>query len=166
MDRTGLIAVIALFSAGCGGAAPLDATRDGRLNGEWEIALTILPTAFKREDGGDTTATHGTLALLPNRAGTRVPSFGGIPEQVGTHNLRLNRLVPELSSRTNVPLVAGSSVGDSVRMVLDPGAGEPIVLRGRWRGSEVTGEWIVHRRSGLDQEGRFSLRRSSQPPRQ
>ncbi|HEY8258974.1 MAG TPA: hypothetical protein VIG08_15045 [Gemmatimonadales bacterium] len=159
MERTGLIVAIALLSVGCGGAGPGDASPDARMNGEWEIALTILPTAFAREGGGDTTATRGTLALLPNRAGTRVPGFAGIPQQVGTHNLRLNRLVPELGSRTNLPVVAGSSAGDSVLMVLDPGAGAPIVLRGRWEGSEVMGEWMVHRRSGLDQEGRFSLRR-------
>lgn len=153
------IVTIALLAAACDGGRQGGAAQDDRLKGEWELVLTIFPATFGREGGGDTATVRGTLAFVPNRAGTRVPSFGGIPQQVGSHNLRLDRLVPELSPRTTVPMAAGTSVGDSVRMVLDPGSGEPIVLRGAWRESEVRGEWMVHHRAGIDQEGRFSLRR-------
>jgi hypothetical protein len=157
--RAGLIGVLALLAAGCGGAGNGEPSADGRLNGEWEIALTVLPGAFARGESGDTATVRGTLAFVPNDARTRVPGFGSIPQQIGTHNLRLNRVVPELSSPTTSPIAAGASAGDSVRTVLDPEAGEPIVLRGIWQGSNVTGQWSVHRRAGIDQEGRFSLRR-------
>jgi hypothetical protein len=157
--RAGLIGGIVLLAAGCGGAGKGEPSPDGRLNGEWEIALTVLPGAFAREGSGDTATVRGTLAFVPNDARTRVPSFGSIPQQVGTHNLRLNRVVPELSSPTTSPIAAGASKGDSVRMVLDAESGEPIVLRGTWQGSDVTGQWSIHRRAGIDQEGRFSLRR-------
>ena len=161
MTRAALVGMTALLAAGCGGGKG-EAASDGRLNGEWEIALTIVPAAFGREGGGDTSTARGTLAFVPNQAGARISGFTTIPQQVGTHNVRLDRLVPELNPGTTVPIAAGSSAGDSVRMVLDPGSGEPIVLRGTWQGSEVAGEWMVHRRAGIDQEGRFSLRR--RPP--
>jgi hypothetical protein len=158
MARAGLFGMLLLAPA-CGGAAQGGLAPDGRLNGEWEISLTVAAGTFDREVSGDTGPVRGTLAFVPNEAGSRVPSFAGIPEQVGTHNLRLNRVVPELSTPTTSPLAAGASTGDSVRIVLDPQSGEPIVLRGTWQDSMVTGEWIVHRRAGIDQSGRFTLRR-------
>ena len=159
MAQPGVIAAIVLLTAGCGGSGQGEPTQDGRLNGEWEISLTVSPGTFAREWSGDTATVRGTLAFVPNRAGTRVPSFGSIPQQVGTHNLRLNSMVPQLASPTTTPMAAGASAGDSVRLVLDPESGEPMVLRGTWQGSDVTGQWTVHRRAGIDQEGRFSLRR-------
>ncbi len=160
MPHAHSIVLIALLAA-CGGGGKGAGAIDGRLNGEWEIVLVRVPGTFGREGLKDTTVARGTLAFVPNRAGTRVPSFGSVPQQVGTHNLRLDRLVPDVNPRTAVPMAAGSSAGDSVRLVLDPVSGEPIVLRGTWQGSQVTGEWMAHRRTGIDQEGRFSLRRRS-----
>lgn len=155
--RAGLMGVAAVLALGCGGSDQRGTSRDARLNGEWEIALTVFPGSFAHE--GDTGTVRGTLAFVPNDAGTRVPSFGGIPEQVGTHNLRLARVLRELSTSTTAPMAAAISSGDSVRMVLDPESGEPVVLRGTWQGPAVAGQWSVHHRAGIDQEGRFSLRR-------
>ena len=158
--RAALIGAMALLAAGCHGSDQGESAPDGRLNGEWEIALTIAP--FGRESASDTTPARGTLAFVPNSAAVRVPGFTGVPQQVGTHNLRLDQIVPDLSPRTTEALAAGSSIGDSVRLVLDPGSGDLVVMRGRWQDSAVTGEWMVHRRAGIDREGRFSLRR--RPP--
>jgi hypothetical protein len=158
MAQVGLIGMIALLTAGCGGSGQGEPTLDRRLDGEWELALSIAP-AFGREIAGDTIPARGTLAFVPNSAAVRVPGFNGVPQQVGTHNLRLDRIIPGLSPRTSEVLAAGLSAGDSVRMVLDPESGEPVLLRGAWQGSGVTGLWSVHRRAGIDQEGRFSLRR-------
>lgn len=158
MARAGLIGTIALLAAGCGDSGQRGPSTDGRLNGEWELALSIVP-AVGLAIAGDTTPARGTLAFVPNSSAVHVPGFVGIPQQVGTHNLRLERIIPGLSPRSTEVLAAGVSTGDSVRMVLDPESGEPIVLRGRWQGSDVTGQWTLHRRAGIDQEGRFSLRR-------
>ena len=158
--RATLMAGLAFLTAGCGDAG-MRATADGRLNGEWEIALTVLPGTLAHERGGDTATVRGTLAFVPNDARTQVPSFDGVPQQVGTHNLPLSRVMPELSAPAISPIAAGASVGDSVRLVLLPESGEPIVLRGTWQGPDVTGQWSVHRRAGIDEKGRFSLHRPS-----
>jgi hypothetical protein len=151
------IVAIMLLVAGCGGGGDVVKGSDQRLAGEWDIELTMSPVPFGR--AGDTATVQGTVAFVPNRAGTRVPSFGGTPQQLGTHNARLDRLIPDLDPRTAVPMAAGSSAGDSVRLVLDPGSSEPIVLRGVWQDEGVQGEWTAHRRAGIDKEGRFTLRR-------
>jgi hypothetical protein len=155
MPRTALILSIVL--AACGRSGAPGPASDGRLNGEWEIALTVQPTLGA--SASDSMPTRGTVAFVPNQAGVRVASFAGVPQQVGTHNLRLERLVPSLDLRSATPAAAGSSSQDSVHLVLDPDTDEPILLRGVWRGAEVTGDWLIHRRAGIDREGRFSLRR-------
>lgn len=157
MLRTAVILSMSVAVAACSRNGPPSAASDGRLNGEWEIALTLRPAPGTRT--ADSVSTLGTVAFVPNRAGARIAAFGGVPQQVGTHNLRLERLVPELDSRSLTPVAAGASSGDSVHLVLDPGTDEPILLRGIWRGAEVTGDWLIHRRAGIDREGRFSLRR-------
>ncbi len=157
MNRAQWILSMSFVLAACGREGPADAPSDGRLNGEWEIALSVQPTAEGKDV--DSASTHGTVAFLPNRARARVAGFGGVPQQVGTHNLRLDRLAPDLDSRSATPIAAGSSAGDSVHLVLDAGTDDPILLRGVWRGMEVTGVWLLHHRAGIDEEGRFSLRR-------
>ena len=158
MIRARTVATIALLAAACGGGARPSGDVDDRLSGEWEIALTRSPSGFGA-GRVDTATVRGRVAFLPNRSGGVVSSFGGVPRQVGTHNVRLDRLVPDIDPRAALPLAAGSSAGDSVRIVLDPGDDEPLVLRGAWRGAMVAGAWVAHHRAGIDQEGRFTMRR-------
>src|SRR2546426_2068589 len=158
MARAGMIGALALLAAGCGSTGKGESSSDGRLNGEWRITLRLAPP-FGRGPAGDTEVASGTLAFIPNSAVIHVPGFGGVPQQIGTHNVRLDRIVPELSPRTTEALAAGLSTGDSVRLVLDPGSGDLIILRGRWQDSSVTGEWMFHRRAGIDEAGTFTLRR-------
>ena len=125
------------------------------------LTAVTAPATRTLETSGYSAAVRGTLAFVPNRAGTRVPGFHGVPQQLGTHNLRLDRLVPGLDPQTIAPIAVGATAGYSVPIGLDPDAGEPILLRGTWQGSAVTGEWLMHRRAGIDREGLFSLRRTA-----
>lgn len=163
MTRLRSLISIAWLAAGCSRGQAVDGVADQRLSGEWDIVLTLSPTSIAQVGRRDTAGVRATVAFLPNRADTRVPSFGGVPQQLGTHNARLDRLVPDIDPRTALPMAAGSSAGDSVRLVLDQGSGEPIVLRGTWQDGGVQGEWMAHHRAGIDQGGRFTLRRPPPP---
>ncbi len=83
--------------------------------------LTPVPSRVRASRRASSREARGTIAFVLNRAGTRVADFGGVPQQVGTHNLRLGPLAPDLDPRTASPTAAGSSAGDSVRIVIDPG---------------------------------------------
>lgn len=163
MVPTSPIVIVILLLTACGGAPVRrdGAAGDPRLDGEWEIVLTISPSPFGREIRGTTGRAQGTVAFVPNRAGTAIPGFGGVPQELGTHDLGLAELLPEFSDGRALPMAAGSGAGDSVHLVLQTGSGQPVVLHGTWRENEVTGEWMAHRRAGIDQEGRFTLRRPS-----
>ncbi|MGH7499775.1 MAG: hypothetical protein ACREL3_13090 [Gemmatimonadales bacterium] len=162
MTNRARVVAIALLVTACGGGREGGSVLDDRLNGEWELVLTARPATFTAGAVTESATARGTLAFLPNTAGAVVPNFKGTPQQVGTHNLQLGALVPELSPRAAAPMAAAASVGDSVRVVLDPSSVEPIILRGSWQGGEVAGEWTAHQRAGIDRGGRFTLRK--RPP--
>ena len=137
LTNRALALTIALLVTACGGGRQGEGVHDDRLNGEWDLVLTALPTDLTARAAGESATARGTLAFLPNRAGALVPNFKGMPQQVGTHNLQLGGLVPELGPPAAPPMAAGASAGDSVRVVIDPASAEPIILRGSWQGGEV-----------------------------
>ena len=159
--RARAIVTWTLLAAACGGAERSGSgmVKDDRLDGEWELTLTVMPTALALETHEGPTEAHGTVAFVANHAGAPVPGFGTTPEQVGTHNLPLGLVVPGLD-RAGTPTAAGTSTGDSVRLMLDSQSDEPVVLRGVWQGAGASGEWTAHRRADIDRGGRFTLRRA------
>jgi len=147
-------AVASLAISACRASPVVDLEAAALLEGEWNLALSVDPAPGL--PGPE--AIRGTVALLANRAGIKAPEFPGIPLNVGVHDLALGHLSPGLGGE-GLPEVIGGVAGDSVVMVIGPGANHPMHLRGRFGADSIVGRWTAYQRAGPAYVGSFVMTR-------
>jgi hypothetical protein len=149
-----VIAGMGLWLSGCTYSADFDVAQAERLEGVWELRMQGTPAPPR----SDTTEATGQVALVVNKALTRVDGFPGVPLTVGVHDLDLGDIAPGLGRREGVPGVAAGLRGDSVDLVIAPGSALPIRLRGLLGDDTVAGVWEAWReRVVLPSAGTFAM---------
>ena len=137
------------------------------LVGLWDATLSLVHH-YPLEPGPPTArSVCGTLGFVENRG--RVDSdTESTPRQIGVYDLALTRIGLEWRGEPAFPVavaVSGSGTdssgraqtGDSVRIVLNPGSDERIVLLGRFVTAGIDGEWTAQSARGTA-SGAFALR--------
>ncbi len=153
-SRWVLTAVASLLGAGCGPAPAVDLKAAALLEGDWSLVLKVDPGPGLPESR----EFRGTVALLANRAGTKVPDFPGLPLNVGVHDLVLGQLSPGRGGQ-GIPEIVGGVVGDSAVLIIGPGAKQPMNLRGRFTADSIVGRWTAYQRAALGYGGSFVMTR-------
>jgi hypothetical protein len=155
--RVVLAAWLGLLAAGCTPSPSLDVGQAERLAGVWDLRMRSSAAGPRL----DSSEARGQLDLVVNRARTRVPGLGGVPLNVGVHNLDLRLLDPSLAQSRGVPGAAGGLHGDSLRIFIAPGSAAPIRLDGVLIGTDsAAGRWSVWgERVVVAASGTFVMRR-------
>ena len=133
-----------------------------RLVGVWDVRFHLdrplmLAAPTKQRD------VAGTIALIEDRADG--VSYASLPAALhkGTYDVDFSPLGFTTRAGSSVPEAVGRTAGDSVDIVLAPGAGRlSVALHGRFGGDSVTGTWTVTSRQ-VGGGGRFVMQRRSNP---
>lgn len=137
------------------------------LVGLWDAALSLAHPYPLEPDSPTARSVCGTLGFVDNHG--RID--GGTesePLQIGVYDLALTRIGLEWRGEPAFPVAVASGgaapdsssraeAGDSVRIVLNPGSDERIVLLGRYDARRIEGEWTAQSARGTA-SGAFSLR--------
>ena len=110
----------------------------------------------------------GTISLVENRAAARPTEGVDAPTYLGVYDLPLSSIGLEWSGAPSFPEATVSiasnrahgptgSTSDSVRIVLNPGSEERIVLSGRYEANGIRGAWVAQSARGTA-NGSFSMR--------
>jgi len=170
MIRSTLVLLLALAacsegrSANTGGEDPAA----GRLVGVWDATLKVGRPYPLQLQPSQVTAICGTIGLIAN--GTRSASIEDVASatQLGVYDLPLSQIGLEWSGKAAFPAAAASITGpgtdtspasgsDSVRILLNPGSEERIILSGRYESGGIQGTWIAQSARGTA-NGSFSMR--------
>jgi hypothetical protein len=140
-----------------------DRTGTGSLVGAWDAQLSLTNTYQLGPAQPTARMICGTIGFVDKPRG----SFAISPsvEQIGVYDLDLSRLGLNWIADESYPEAIATSVredglrdnfGDSVRIVLNPGGSERIVLFGRYDSLGIQGDWQAQSLRGTA-TGRFSL---------
>jgi hypothetical protein len=138
------------------------------LVGTWDATMSVERPYPLQLRPSEVTAICGTIGLVENRQKTASSEEVGSATQIGAYDLPLTQIGLEwngipafptaaVSTANTRSYAAHSSTSDSVRIVLNPGSEESIVLSGRYGDSGIQGTWIAQSARGTA-TGSFSMR--------
>jgi hypothetical protein len=140
----------------------------GKLVGVWDATLKVGRPYPLQLQPSQVTTICGTIGLIEN--GTRSASAEDVASatQLGVYDLPLSQIGLEWNGKAAFPAVTASIAGsatyaspasgsDSVRIVLNPGSEERIILSGRYEPGGIQGTWTAQSARGTA-NGSFSMR--------
>jgi hypothetical protein len=132
--------------------------------GAWDATMRVVRPYPLQFGSSDATEICGTIGFVENHLRTGATDEVTAATQIGVYDLPLSRLglewngvasFPAAAVSTNNPLSA--AISDSVRIVLNPGSEERIVLSGRYEAKGIDGTWMAQSARGTA-IGSFSMR--------
>jgi hypothetical protein len=141
----------------------------GKLVGAWDATMKVERPYALQFGASEVTAICGTIGLIENRTRNASAEEVVSAAQIGVYDLPLSQIGLEWNVKAPFPTAiastrrAGSyrspaSGSDSVRMVLNPGSEERIILSGRYEPNGIEGTWTAQSARGAA-NGTFSMRR-------
>ena len=140
----------------------------GKLVGVWDATMKVERSYPLQLRPSQAMAICGTIGLIEN--GTRSASAEDVASatQLGVYDLPLSQIGLEWNGTAAFPAATASitapttyaspaSGGDLVRIVLNPGSEERIILSGRFEPSGIQGTWTARSARGTA-NGSFSMR--------
>jgi len=166
------VLALSFFLVGCGeGRSANRAGEDpaaGKLVGVWDATMKVERPYPLQLRPSQVTAICGAIGLIEN--GTKSASVEDIASatQLGVYDLPLSQIGLEWSGKAAFPAATASmtssvtdaspaSGSDSVRIVLNPGSEERIILSGRYGSGGIQGTWTARSARGTA-NGSFSMR--------
>lgn len=165
------IALLVLSLAACG-RAPKEArlaegTAVNDLVGAWDATMSLTQPYPLEPDAPGAREVCGTIGFVQNHGRVAGDSESDKPMQLGVYDIALRRIGLEWNGETAFPAaLASSGLGDdgisraaardSVRIVLNPGSNERIVLLGSYDGGKIEGGWTARSARGTA-TGSFSM---------
>ena len=151
-------------SANTGGDDPIA----GKLVGAWDATMTLDRPYPLQPGSPEARAICGTIGVIENHNKNASAEEVMSATQLGVYDLPLSRIGLEWNDKVPFPAAVvntvstrsyASSTGatDSVRIVLNPGGEERIVLSGRYEPSGIQGMWTAQSARGTA-NGSFSMR--------
>jgi hypothetical protein len=157
-----VVPVIAFAIVACSGGAAerrfaLD-THAQSLVGAWDAKLSLKqPYQLEAHDPA-AKGICGTIGFVENRYGGARPDLVGNPPHVGVYDMDLSLLGLDWQGEKSFPTAVASAFDgyrgrqrrgpDSVRIVLNPGSQERIVLRGQYDVAGISGVWTAQSSRG------------------
>lgn len=156
MTRAAALAILCLSCAGSGRRdGALDTAAARRLVGVWTVILQRSPVPPARPPAAGASVA-GTIAIIQNRSGPPLRWGARELRHSGSFDIGLGRWSLDPGSRS----LAAATFGDSVEIVLDPGAGDrSIRMLGAWRGDDLLGRWAAVPRASAASIGSFVMKR-------
>lgn len=154
-----LVACTQSKSANTGGEDPAAA----KLVGAWEATMRIDRPYPLQLQPSQVTAICGTIAMIENRSKSASVEDIASATQLGVYDLPLSQIGLEWNGKAPFPAATASTTtrtspgGDSVRIVLNPGSDERIILSGRYEPRGIQGTWTAQSARGTA-NGSFSMR--------
>jgi hypothetical protein len=138
------------------------------LVGVWDATMTLAQPYPLEPDAPGAREVCGTLGFVENHGRVAGSTDSDTPLQIGVYDLVLKRIGLEWNGEPAFPVALASrglgdnsarrsGAGDSVRIVLNPGSEERIVLLGRHDLRGIEGEWTAQSARGTA-GGAFSMR--------
>ena len=138
------------------------------LVGVWDATMSLAQPYPLEPDAPAAREVCGTVGFVENHGRVGGGTDSDTPLQVGVYDLALKRIGLEWNGEPAFPAAVASralgddsvrrlGAGDSLRIVLNPGSEERIVLLGRYEGREIEGEWTAQSARGTA-GGAFSMR--------
>jgi hypothetical protein len=152
------VPVIALAIVACGGGSAerrfaLDAEPGQSLVGAWDAKLSLTQPYQLELHEPPAKRICGTIGFVDNRYSRPESVRTDNPPHMGVYDLDLSLLGLDWLDDQSFPIAVASVVGahtgpvsiarDSVRIVLNPGGQERIVLRGRYDVAGISGAWTA-----------------------
>jgi len=163
-----LLIILVACSEGRSASAGRDAPAAGKLVGVWDATMKVERPYPLQLQPSQVTAICGAIGLIEN--GTRSASAEDVASatQLGVYDLPLSQIGLEWSGKAAFPAAAASITGpatdtspasgsDSVRILLNPGSEERIILSGRYESGGIQGTWTAQSARGTA-NGSFSMR--------
>jgi hypothetical protein len=166
------LTLFVLFSVACTGVSEKGPARDhaemSELVGVWDATMSLAQPYPLEPDPPAAREVCGTLGFVENRGRVYGGTDSDTPLQIGVYDLALKRIGLEWNAPPAFPAAVASrtlgddsvrrlGVGDSLRIVLNPGSDERIILLGRYEGREIKGDWTAQSARGTA-GGAFSMR--------
>jgi hypothetical protein len=140
----------------------------GKLVGAWDATMTLDRSYPLQPHSSEARTICGTISVIENRTKNASAEEVVSATQLGVYDLPLSRIGLEWNDKASFPTAVvntvstssyASSTGatDSVRIVLNPGREERIVLSGRYEPSRIQGVWTAQSARGTA-NGSFSMR--------
>lgn len=151
-------------SANTGGEDP--AAR--KLVGVWDATLKVGRPYPLQLQPSQVAEICGTIGLIENGTGSASAADVASATQLGVYDLPLSQIGLEWNGKAAFPAATASITGhttyasppggsDSVRIVLNPGSEERIILSGRYEPGGIEGTWTAQSARGTA-NGSFSMR--------
>ena len=166
------LALFVLLSVACRRASEKSPSRDhaemSELVGLWDAKMSLAQAYPLEPDAPAAREVCGTLGFVENHGRVDGGTDSDTPVQIGVYDLALKRIGLEWNGESSFPAAIASralgddsvhrlGVGDSLRIVLNPGSNERIVLLGRYEVRGIEGEWTAQSARGTA-GGPFSMR--------
>ena len=140
----------------------------GKLVGVWDATMKVERPYPLQLRPSQVTAIRGTLGLIENGTRTASAEDAASATQLGVYDLPLSQIGLEWNGTAAFPAATASITGpttyaspasgsDSVRIVLNPGSEERIILSGRYEPDGIQGTWTAQSARG-SANGSFSMR--------
>jgi len=138
----------------------------GKLVGAWDATMTLDRPYPLQPRSSEARTICGTIGVIENRTKSASAEEVMSATQLGVYDLPLSRIGLEWSGKAPFPAATASTTrtrsytsptSDSVRIVLNPGSEERIVLSGRYEPSGIQGMWTAQSARGTA-NGSFSMR--------
>jgi hypothetical protein len=164
--------MLLIGSVACTEGRSSGAARDSAIGremvGVWDATMRVNHPYPLQLRSSDAVEICGMIGLVENHASNTAADDIGAATQLGVYDLPLSRLglewnglasFPAATVSTGIDSGIGSSatVRDSVRIVLNPGSEERIVLSGRYEANGIHGTWTAQSARGTA-TGTFSMR--------
>ena len=164
--------LLLLLSVACRKVSEKSPSRDhaetSELVGVWDATMSLAQPYPLEPDAPAAREVCGTLGFVENQGRVHGGTDSDTPLQIGVYDLALKRIGLEWNGEPAFPAAVASralgydsvgrlGAGDSLRIVLNPGGGERIVLLGRFEARGIEGEWTAQSARGTA-GGVFSMR--------
>ena len=134
----------------------------------WDASMQVNQSYPLQPRPSAATVICGTISLVENHAAAARTEGVDAASYLGVYDLPLSRIGLEWSGTPSFPEATVSiasnrahgptgSTSDSVRIVLNPGSEERIVLSGRYEANGIRGAWVAQSARGTA-NGSFSMR--------
>jgi hypothetical protein len=138
-----------------------------KLVGAWDATMKVERPYPLQLRPSQVTTICGTIAMIENRSKSASSEDIASATQLGVYDLPLSQIGLEWSGKAEFPAATSmtgpttytspASESDSVRIVLNPGSEERIILSGRYEPGGIQGTWTAQSARGTA-TGSFSMR--------
>ena len=166
MKRYALLFLLACSA--CGSGPPDSAIGEqspDRLVGVWDVRMSLTNPYPLGPITTHSRKVCGAIAFVEYKRGSEASSQPAWSPLIGVYNLDLHPLglewldensLPTAFASEGLPVPAGDAAADSIRIELNTGGEERIVLLGRQEGGGILGDWSATSARGVA-SGAFSM---------